>query len=201
MKQFTSFKFYHNSRSDTLDVILHGGSSEGVKMSLIKKVYQLSVKQGYSVITFNFPFAERGQDQSSGPELVEELKTLQDILDYCDYKKFKRIRLVGKSLGAIVASFYLDELSRDESEKFSIIILGYVTSSVKLKRFEGQITVIQGEKDKFGDIDVVRKDLEDARSQNIKYFEIKDADHSFRNPETKEPIFEDEAMKVLSKLS
>lgn len=201
MKGFTSFQIYHNSKSDTLDVILHGGSSEGMKMSLVKKVYQLSVDQGHSVITFNFPFAERGQDQSSGSELLEELKILQNFLDFCDYKSFKKVRLIGKSLGAIVASFYLDKLSTNKSERFSIVILGYVTGSLRVKKFKGQIAIIQGEKDKFGDIDVVKEDLEDAMSQNIKYFEIKGADHSYRDPETKEPIFEDDAMKVLSKLS
>lgn len=169
-------------------------------MSLVKKVYQLSVDQGHNLITFNFPFAERGRDQSSGPELVEELETLQKFLDYCDYKSFKKVRLIGKSLGAIVASFYLDKLPTSESERFSVVILGYVTGSLKLKSFDGHITIIQGEKDKFGDIDVVKKDLGSAKSQNIKYFEIKDADHSFRNPETKEPMFEDEAINVLSKL-
>jgi len=201
MKKFTSFQIYHNSKSDTLDVILHGGSLEGMKMSLIKKVYQTSIDKKHSVITFNFPFSERGQDQSSGPELKEELKTLQNFLDYCNYKSFKRIRLIGKSLGAIVASFYLDKLPTDEAERFSIIILGYVTGSLKLKKFEGQITVIQGEKDKFGNVNVVKNDLKDAMSQDIKYLEIKDADHSYRNPETKESVFEDEAIKVLSKLN
>ena len=72
---------------------------------------------------------------------------------------------------------------------------------MKLKKFEGQVTVIQGEKDKFGNVNVVKNDLKDAMSRDIKYFEIKDADHSYRNSETKKPIFENEAIKVLSKLN
>lgn len=53
--------------------------------------------------------------------------------------------------------------------------------------------------DKFGNIEVVKNDLKDAVSKNINYFEIKNADHSYRN-ESKEPIFEDEAIEVLSRL-
>jgi predicted alpha/beta-hydrolase family hydrolase len=198
MKDFTSFQYYHNSKSDTLDVILHGGSPEGMEMSLIRKAYKLSVGQSHSAITFNFPFAERGQDQSSGPELEEELVSLQKFLDYCDYKSFKRVRLIGKSLGAIVASFYLDKLPEDEQNRFSVVVLGYVTGSLKLKSFKGPITVIQGEKDKFGDIETVKKDLRGARSKQIRYYEIKNADHSFRDPETKEPLYENNAMRILS---
>jgi len=198
MKDFTNFQIYHNSKSDTLDVILHGGSSEGMKMSLVKKVYQLSVDQGHSVIAFNFPFAERGQDQSSGPELEEELKTFQKFLDYCDYKSFKKVRLIGKSLGAIIVSFYLDKLLEEEQNRFSVVVLGYVTGSLKLRNFKGPITVIQGEKDKFGDIETVKKDLKGARSKKIRYYEIKNADHSFRDLETKEPLYENNAMRILS---
>ncbi|OGM29496.1 hypothetical protein A2630_00690 [Candidatus Woesebacteria bacterium RIFCSPHIGHO2_01_FULL_44_10] len=200
MMDFTSFQIYHNSKSDTLDVILHGGSSEGMEMSLIRKVYQLSVNQGHSVIAFNFPFAERGQDQSSGPELVEELGVLQKFLDFCDYKKYKKVRLISKSLGGIVASFYLDKLNKSLRSKFSIIILGYVTGSLRLKNFNGPITVIQGEKDKFGNIEVVKGDLKDVKSRQIRYFEIPKADHSYRDTETKEPVYEDKAMEIFSDL-
>ena len=48
---------------------------------------------------------------------------------------------------------------------------------------------------------LVKNDLKNAKSKDIKYFEIKNADHSYRDLETKEPVYEDEAMKVLSKLN
>jgi len=200
MKNLTSFQFYHISKSDVLDVVLHGGSYD-ISTPFMQKVFNTCKEIRHSVVAFNFPYIERGEEQSSGPELKEELETLHNFLEYCDYKSFKRIRLIGKSLGAIVASFYLDKLSTIEAERFSIIILGYVTGSLKLKKFEGPITVIQGEKDKFGDVNVVTNDLKNAKSKDIKYFEIKNADHSYRDLETKEPVYEDEAMKVLSKLN
>lgn len=125
---------------------------------------------------------------------------LQKFLDYCDYKSFNKVRLIGKSLGAIVASFYLDKLPAKEAKKFSVIILGYVTGSLRLKKFNGPITIIQGEKDKFGNIETVKKDLMDAKSKQIKYHEIKNADHSFRDPETKKLVYEDRAIELLPRI-
>jgi alpha/beta superfamily hydrolase len=116
-------------------------------------------------------------------------------LDECKAEKYKHIRLIGKSLGAIIASYYLESLQKEEQSKYSIVIFGYVTGSIDLNSFEGKIDIIQGEKDKFGNIDVVKNDLKDAVSEDISYFEIKNADHSYRN-ELKEPVFEDEAIEV-----
>lgn len=192
-----SLKFIKN-RSDTLDVLLHG-SSGGMNYSLMQKVADVCVKQGHSVVNFNFPYFERGEEQSSGPELKEELKTLQAVLVECKAKEYKHIRLIGKSLGAIIASYYLKLLSKEEQSKYSVVIFGYVTGSVDLKNFEGNIDIIQGEKDKFGNIEVVKNDFKTTVSKNVNYFEIKYADHSYRN-DLREPVFEDKAVEVLIKL-
>jgi len=192
-----SLKFVKN-KSDTLDILLHG-SSGGMNYSLMQKIFNECVRQGHSVANFNFPYFERGEEQSSGPDLKEELEALQSILDECKAKEYKHIRLIGKSLGAIIASYYLKSLSKEEQSKYSVIVFGYVTGSIDLKSFEGKIDIIQGEKDKFGNIETAKNDLKDAVSKNINYFEIKNADHSYRN-ELKEPIFEDEAIEVFKRI-
>lgn len=192
-----SLKFVKN-KSDTLDILLHG-SSGGMNYSLMQKIADVCVKQGHSVANFNFPYFERGEEQSSGPELKEELETLQSVLNECEAKEYKHIRLIGKSLGAIIASYYLRSLSIEDRSKYSIVVFGYVTGSIDLKSFEGKIDIIQGEKDKFGNIEVVKNYLKDAVSKNINYFEIKNADHSYRN-ELKELVFEDEAIEIFKKL-
>lgn len=196
MTSFTSFNFYHNSGSSTLDVILHGGSS-GIESPFIQKLFNTSRELGNSVVAFNFPYIERGKENSSGEELKEELNILERILDLCEYKKYNKIRLLGKSLGGIVASFYLDKLPLEESKRFSVVILGYITGGLKLKNFKGKISIIQGQKDKFGGIDVVKNDLKNAMSGELQFFEIEGADHSYRVPETKEPIYEDKAIELL----
>lgn len=190
-------KFVSN-KSETLDVLLHG-SSGGMNYSLMQKIADVCVKQGHSVANFNFSYFERGEEQSSGPELKEELETLQTVLNMCKAKEHKHIRLIGKSLGAIIASYYLKTLSKEEQAKYSVIVFGYVTGSIDLKSFDGKIDIIQGEKDKFGNIEVVKNDLKTAVSKDINYFEIKNADHSYRN-ELKESVFEDEAMEIFKNI-
>jgi predicted alpha/beta-hydrolase family hydrolase len=192
-----SLKLIEN-KSDTLDVLLHG-SSGGMNYSLMQKIFDECVKQGHSIVNFNFPYFERGEEQSSGPELKEELETLQTVLNQCKVKKYKHIRLIGKSLGAIIASYYVKTLSKEDQSKYSIVVFGYVIGSIDLKSFEGKIDIIQGEKDKFGNIVVVKNDLNNSVSENISYFEIKNADHSYRN-EIKEPVYEDEVIEVFRKL-
>lgn len=193
-----SLKFINN-KSDILDVLLHG-SSGGMNYSLMQKIFDECIRQEHSVANFNFPYFERGEEQSSGPELKVELETLQSVLDECETKEYKHVRLIGKSLGAIIASYYIKTLSKEYQSKYSIVVFGYVTGSIDLKSFGGKIDIIQGEKDKFGNIDVVRNDLKDVVSKDISYFEIKNADHSYRN-ELKEPIFEDEAIDIFKRLS
>ncbi len=192
-----SLKFVDNN-SDTLDVLLHG-SSGGMNYSLMQKIFDECLKQGHSVVNFNFPYFERGEEQSSGPELKEELETLKAVLNECKAMEFKHVRLIGKSLGAIISSYYIKQLPKKEQSKYSVVVFGYVTGTIDLKNFEGRIDIIQGEKDKFANIDVVKDDLKNAVSKNINYFEIKNADHSYRN-ELKVPFFEDEAVEVFKKL-
>ena len=195
--RINNLKFINNN-SNTLDVLLHG-SSGGMNYSLMQKIFDVCLKQGHSVANFILPYFARGDEHSSGPELKEELETLQSVLNECKSKEYKYIRLIGKSLGAIIASYYIKSLSKEEQLKYSVIVFGYATGSIDLKSFEGKINIIQGEKDKFGDIETVKNDLKESVSKNINYFEIKNADHSYRN-ESKEPIFEDEAIEVFKKL-
>lgn len=199
MTNIPSFNYYHNSKANTIDVILHGGSS-GIESPFIQKLFNTSKELGNTVVAFNFPYIERGEENSSGEELKEEMDTLQKILDLCDYKKYKRIRLLGKSLGGIVASFYLDKLTNEESKRFSVVVFGYVVGGLKLKSFKGKISIIQGQKDKFGGIDVVKNDLKDVKSESVHFFEVEGADHSYRIPETKEPIYEDKAAELLKNI-
>lgn len=190
------FKYFSNN-SDTLDVVLHG-KDVGMDAPFMKKIADACNATGHSVLTFNFPYFERGDAETSGIELKEEVETLKKLLEFVKADNYQNIRLIGKSLGGIVAGYYLKNI--ENLSKYSVIVFGYVTGSIDLKNFPGKITIIQGENDKFGNIEIVKNDLGNAKSNGIKYFEIKNADHSYRDPETKKPIYEDEAVKVLSEL-
>ena len=162
--------------------------------SLMQKIFDACLAQGHSVVSFDFPFFERGEEHSSGPELTEEIGVLKDVLDKCHAEKYKSIRLIGKSLGGIIGAKFLEGLSGNDQKKFTIIFFGYVVGSINLKNFQSKIVVVQGEKDRFGNIDSVKKDLESALSRDIIYFEVPNADHSFRNDQ-KEPVYEETAIK------
>lgn len=190
MNKSTSYQYFHNSKASTLDVIMHGGS-KGIESSFIKKLFEGSIEKGNSVISFNFPYLERGEENSSGPKLEEEVSTLRFMLSKANSKEYSLIRLVGKSLGGIVASYYLSNLSKKEKKLYEVIILGYVTGDVKLGEFDGKITIIQGEQDRFGNVKTVKKDLKKGISNKLFFYEIKGADHSYREPDTKEPIYEE----------
>ncbi|MCX6726245.1 MAG: hypothetical protein NTY75_00300 [Candidatus Shapirobacteria bacterium] len=190
-----NFKFFFNNKSETLDVILHGGS-QGMDSSLINKLVEKSKSLGNSVVAFNFLYIERGEENSSGPELIEELDALQFVMDYCRSGDFKHIRLIGKSLGGVVAASYLTKLTPENMSRFSAIILGYDIGYIDIKSFTGKIKIVQGSKDKFGDIEVVKSDIKGLASKEIAYVSIEGADHSYRVPETKDPIYEDDAVNA-----
>lgn len=194
----SSLKFIQNEQSEILDVLLHGGAG-GMNQTLMVKVFDACVAQGHSVVSFNFSFFERGDEHSSGPELVEEITTLKDVLNYCDSNKYKKIRLIGKSLGGIIVSKFLSELTKNKQEKFSVIIFGYVTGEVSLNNFYGKISIIQGGKDKYGNLEIVKNDLKKAVSKNIYFYQVPNGDHSYRN-EFKEPIYEDVAIDQFNKI-
>lgn len=193
-----NFKYFHNNKANTLDVVLHG-SSGGMDSSLVNKIIDASRKNGNSVVVFNFPFFDRGEEKSSGPELIEEIDTLQTVLDYCQSEKFKNIRLIGKSLGGCIAGSFLKKIDNNQLNKYSLIIFGYDIGYIDLKAFPGKIVVIQGSKDKFGDIEAVKNDMVGAVSKKITYLSVEGADHSYRVPETKEPIYEDDAVTMAFK--
>jgi predicted alpha/beta-hydrolase family hydrolase len=193
-----NFKYFYNNRAKNLDVILHGGS-QGMDSGLINKIIEASRKNGNSAVAFNFPYIERGEEKSSGPELIEETDALQSVLNFCQADKFESIRLIGKSLGGVVAGHYLKKLDPNQLDKFSLIIFGYDIGYIDLKTFPGKIVIIQGDKDKFGDVEAVKNDMKGAVSKDIVYLSVKRADHSYRVPETKEPIYEDEAVKMAFK--
>ena len=190
------YKFYFNPASENLDVILPG-SSAGMDSQFIIKIWNASKRAGNSSVAFNFPYFERGETNSSGKELPEEIEALRIILTVCKSEDYKTIRLIGKSLGGIVASYYLKTLSQEEQNKYSVVIFGYVPGSTDLKTFPGKIDIVQGSKDKFGAMEQVKIDMEKALSKDVSYYLVECGDHGYKDPETNEPEFEDKAIEFV----
>lgn len=194
----SSLKFVEKTESDILDILLHGGAG-GMNQSLMPKIFEACVGLGHSVANFNFPFFERGDEHSSGPELEEEITTVKNVLEHCKFDRYKHVRLIGKSLGGIIIGKFLSKIDVSEQSKYSVVIFGYVTGDIDLRSFNSKISIIQGEKDKYGNTAVVKNDMSDAVSSDISYYEIANGDHSYRNEE-KEPVYEDDAINLFIKL-
>lgn len=184
--------FFTNQNSPVANIILHGGS-KGIESDFIRKIFDRSVAEGFTTIAFNFPYLDRGEENPSGDELIEEVEALSKVVELLQGLGYSKINLIAKSLGGIVSSFYL---KRPSDVNFNLTILGFVVGDVKLDDFKGKLIVIQGNNDRFGNIDAVRQELETQGITNATLINIQDADHSYRD-ESKEPKFEDKAITRL----
>lgn len=186
--------FHFNPEADTLNVIIHG-SSKGKDSPLIQKIYARAQAEGHSVVALNLPYMTNHTYPSY--DLSEEVTALGMILIHTAFDRYQKVRLIGKSLGGVVASDYSKRLMEEHKSKFDIVVLGYDTGSIDLKDFRGEITVIQGSKDGFGDVARVAKDLEGSTASKINLVSIEGADHSYRVPRTKNYKFEDQAVEAV----
>ena len=191
-----SMEFYYNSRSEEIDVILPG-STRGTDSEFIQTLYQAGKKEGMSVVTFNYPFHERLEKKGFGEKVDEEVRALESVLEYCRADGYKKIRLLGKSLGGVVSGEFLSRLSQSEQKKFELVVLGYDLGWINIMNFREKIVIIQGSEDPFGGVDLVKKDLENATSTEIEYYEIKGADHGYRDPQNGAPIYLKQVVELL----
>ena len=188
-------KHLHN-QTENIDVLLHGGS-KGFDSEFITKIFNRSAQVGHSVIAFNFPYLDRGDDSSSGEELLDEQEALGQILNYLQPFGYKKIRFIAKSLGRIVLSKYVSKLSSEDTD-VEIVIIGYVLGDIDFTGYSGKISVIQGSEDKFGDDTAVKTDLE-KQGISCNVIRIEGADHSYRTPGTKENTYVEEAISHIFK--
>lgn len=158
------------------------------------------VKKKENVIGITYPFQDRKEDHSSGEELQEELTYLeQELLKKENLNNYKEVIFICKSLGGIVANRFIKKYINLISSKINIAILGYITHDINPEYFIGikKLIVIQGEFDKYGNIDFVKKELKKVNDLfNIELLEVKGGDHSYRN-ENKQPVYEKDAINKL----
>lgn len=190
------FEFYQDDTIGILDVVLHGSNS-GIESPFIQKIFEAGKQVERSIAIFNFPYIDRGEKKSLDDPREEEISALKIVLEELGSDRYQKVRLIGKSLGAVVAAEYLSSLDKDEQKKFELVVLGYDLGWIKLSGFSGKVMIIQGSEDEFGDIDDVRKDLRGAVFEKLILHGVGGADHSFRNPKTGEPEYVNKVLKLL----
>ncbi len=185
--------------SKTLDILLHG-LKVGMDSSLISKVFDRSIAEGNSIVAFNFPYFSRNEKNTSGADLHEELEAVRQVLKFSRSSEFSEIRLIGKSLGGIVAGEFLKTLSESEQKRFKVVVLGYDTGDIDLSTFTGEITVVQGSEDDHGTYAQVMTDLSTSKASKVNYVNIQGGDHSYRDTADKTLSHEDEAVEAVFNL-
>jgi predicted alpha/beta-hydrolase family hydrolase len=188
-----TYKYYRKLQSKTVYLVLHGGGPEGVESPFISNVINALSTTSTSVFGFNFPYCERGEENSSGEELTEEAAALDKAVQFLRGEDYEKIVIVAKSLGGITTSYWLKQHADEDVE---VVILGYVIGSIKTEALQGKLhLVIQGENDRFGNAAAVKEELI-KHNVEAKVLQIPKADHSYRN-EQKEPVYQEEAIKTL----
>jgi predicted alpha/beta-hydrolase family hydrolase len=188
-----TFQYYRKLGSSDAFLVLHGGGPNGIETPFIASVIDALKATKQSVLAFNFPYCERGEELSSGPELVGELAALEQAIQFLRNEGYEQITIVAKSLGGIVASYWL---AQHPAQDVRLAILGYVLGSVDSEALRQNLAlVIQGEYDRFGNADAVHAELERCGS-SAAVTEITGADHSYCD-EHKEPVYQKLAVEQL----
>lgn len=190
--QPTSVIYTNFPKSKQLDVILPG-QHNGITSDRTQRLVEASKDQGISVLSFSYPHHERG-DTKYSENLQDELELLKYYLNVFKTDRYGHIRLIGKSLGGMLASKYLSQVT--DMQRYSIVILGYIIGEEEIHNFTGDVTIIQGEKDEYGNIDQIKSDMKSAQAAHVRYEEIKGADHSYRG-ETDEDDHLEEVVAII----
>lgn len=185
-----TYKYYRKNGGEKIFIIIHGGGPVGVETNFITSIFDTVAAIKNSVICFNFPYCDRGEECSSGTELKEEVAALKSVVDFVRSEGYKHIGIIAKSLGGIVSSYYLEQYPDNQ---IKLAILGYIPNSIKQAAIKNNLDlVIQGENDRFAPPSEIKKNV----GSSIKIVGIKNADHSYRNNK-KEPVYQNLAIERL----
>ena len=185
-----TYKYYRKNKSKNIYLIIHGGGPVGVETDFISAIFDTIAKTNNSVLCFNFPYCERGEENSSGPDLLEEVSTLKQVIDFVHAEDYDHITIIAKSLGGIISSYYF---AKYPVKSIDLIILGYIPNEIKQNEISENLKlVIQGENDRFATPSEVQKIV----GNKIAVIEIKNADHSYQD-HNKQSIYQKEVLDHL----
>ena len=185
-----TYKYYKKNKSKNIYLIIHGGGPVGVETDFISAIFDTIAKTYNSALCFNFPYCERREENSSGPDLLEEVSTLKQVIDFVHAEGYSHITIVAKSLGGIISSYYFAEYP---DKSIDLIILGYIPNEIKQNAISENLKlIIQGENDRFATPSEVQKIV----GNKVSIIEIKNADHSYQD-HNKNPIYQNEVIRHL----
>lgn len=196
MPQPTStINYYYSPNSKALTILTHG-ASEGIDSDFMKAAITKVKKSGSSVLVIQMPYKDRGENSSSGPELLEELNATKQALEFVEYNNFSSLKFIGKSLGGIIFSKFLEQANTEVKSKSSLTILGFIYAETVIPSGTLGVTIIQGEFDKYGTVVKIQEEINKTENSNVKLIVIENADHSYRDGNN-QPIYQDGVIELI----
>lgn len=190
-----TYKYYKKQDQNTAFLVLHGGGAEGIESPFISAIFSAIADSKESVLAINMPYCERGEENSSGPELKEETEALDFAIEFLRKEGYEKIVIIAKSLGGIIASYWFADNNVDSID---LAILGYVAGSVNTKSIDGRVKlVIQGENDRFAGEQKLKEEFR-GLIHKPEVIIVKNADHSYRD-DNKQPTHQVRAIDELAK--
>lgn len=185
-----TYKYYKKNNSKNIYLIIHGGGPVGVETDFISAIFDTIAKTHNNALCFNFPYCERKEENPSGPDLIEEVSTLKQVIDFVHTEGYNRITIIAKSLGGIISSYYF---AKYPDKSIDLIILGYIPNEIKQNAISENLKlIIQGENDRFATPSEAQKIV----GSKVAVIEIKNADHSYQD-HNKNPIYQKEVIRHL----
>jgi len=176
-----------SGRASSMLVLAHGAGA-GQFSSFIVRFATGLAKRGIQVVTFNFPYMERGKKV---PDRAPKLENAYRAIIGAVFERFAPVSLFigGKSLGGRIASHLIAAEDELASKIAGLVCLGYplhapgspVLRDAHLPRIRAPVLIVQGERDAFGSPEEIRNATR-SMSARVQLLPIDGGDHSLSVP-------------------
>ena len=173
-------------RGSGMTLILGHGAGAGQRSSFMLDFATGLASRGIDIVTFDFPYMERGRRLPDPNERLEACyRTVIDWVRRDRKITGKGLAIGGKSMGGRIAS----QVAAGLSDLAGIVLLGYPLhppgkprqQRIKhLPAIAAPVLFVQGTRDSFGTEDELRPVVEALPSAQL--YLVKDGDHSFKVP-------------------
>lgn len=178
---------YSDRYSKDLAYLLLHGVRGGIDELYIETLMEKITNRGDTALAFNFPYMSRGETTLSSDTFEEEITALQTAYDFLKAVGKKRVHIIAKSAGGIIASHWLNQ--NPDTDAVNVSIMGYIggKGGIITDALRGRLdTVVQGEHDRYSTADEVRAELLAHHVEGV-VVEIPNADHSYRDTASPTP--------------
>jgi len=176
-----------SGRASSMLVLAHGAGA-GQFSSFIVRFARGLAKRGIPVVTFNFPYMERGKKV---PDRAPKLENAYRAIIGAVFERFAPVSLFigGKSLGGRIASHLAAAEDEWAGRIAGLVCLGYplhapgspVLRDAHLPHIRAPVLIVQGERDAFGSPEEIRKAIR-SMSTRVQLLPIDGGDHSLSVP-------------------